>query len=182
MRADAKRNYDRLVETAGRVFRERGYDAPLDDIAKQAGVGPGTLYRHFPTRDALIDAVMQNWIAGVNDSADKALAREGDAKARLMAWFEEYAARLTVHKGVAAKITCALGDDSSPMRDKCQTYAAANERVLAALRAEGAVRPHVESLEVLRLLGGVATVADQGALPPEAVRPMLEVVADGILR
>jgi AcrR family transcriptional regulator len=182
MRADARRNYDRLVETAGRVFRERGYDAPLDDIAKQAGVGPGTLYRHFPTRDALIDAVMQNWIAGVNDSADKALAREGDAKARLMAWFEEYAARLTVHKGVAAKITCALGDESSPMRDKCQTYAAANERVLTALRAEGAVRPHVESLEVLRLLGGVATVADQGALPPEAVRPMLEVVADGILR
>jgi AcrR family transcriptional regulator len=182
MRADAKRNYDKLVETAGRVFRERGYDAPLDDIAKQAGVGPGTLYRHFPTRDALIDAVMQNWIAGVNDSADKALAHEGEPRDRLMAWFEEYAARLTVHKGVAAKITCALGDESSPMRGKCETYAAANERVLDALRAEGAVRDHVENLEVLRLIGGVATVADQGGLPADAVRPMLEVVADGVLR
>ena len=182
MRADAKRNYDKLVETAGRVFREKGYDAPLDDIAKQAGVGPGTLYRHFPTRDALIDAVMQNWIAGVNESADKALAREGDAKDRLMAWFEEYAARLTVHKGIAAKITCALGDDSSPMRNKCQTYAGANQRVLEALRVEGAVRPNVESLEVLRLIGGVATGADPGSLPREVVRPMLEVIADGVLR
>lgn len=182
MRADAKRNYDKLVETARGVFRERGYDAPLDDIAKQAGVGPGTLYRHFPTREALIDAVMQSWIADVNDSADKALAHEGGPRERLMAWFEEYATRLTAHKGVAAKITCALGDDSSPMRNKCETYAAANERVLEALRAEGAVRPSVESLEVLRLIGGVATVADQGALPPEAVRPMLEVIADGILR
>ncbi|MDH2413296.1 TetR/AcrR family transcriptional regulator [Nocardioides sp. CER19] len=182
MRADAKRNYDKIVEVAGLTFREKGYDAPLDEIAKRAGVGPGTLYRHFPTREALIDAVMQNWIASVHESADKALAHEGDARDRLMAWFEEYAARLTVHKGVAAKITAALGDERSPMANKCQTYAAANEKVVEALRAEGAVRPQVEPLEVLRLIGGIATVADQGNLSPEAVRPMLAVVADGVLR
>ena len=182
MRADAKRNYDKIVEVAGATFREKGYDAPLDEIAKRACVGPGTLYRHFPTREALIDAVMQNWIAGVNESADKALAHEGDAHDRLMAWFEEYADRLTVHKGIAAKITAALGDDSSPMANKCRTYAAANARVLDALRAEGAVRPNVEDLEVLRLIGGIAAVADQGNLSAEAVRPMLEVVADGVLR
>ena len=59
MRADAQRNCDRIVEVARQVFREQGYDASLDLIAKQAGVGPGTLYRHFPSRDDLIDAVMQ---------------------------------------------------------------------------------------------------------------------------
>ncbi|SFB88790.1 transcriptional regulator, TetR family [Nocardioides terrae] len=182
MRADAKRNFDRIVEVAGATFRSKGYDAPLDDIAKQAGVGPGTLYRHFPTREALIDAVMQNWIASVNESAEKALAHEGDARDRLMAWFEEYAARLTVHKGVAAKITAALGDATSPMANKCQTYSTANAKVIDSLRSEGAVRPNVEALEVLRLIGGIASVADQGNLPPEAVRPMLEVVADGVLR
>ena len=62
MRADAKRNYDRLVEAAREVFREQGYDASLDEVAKRAGVGPGTLYRHFPNRDALLDAIMQSWV------------------------------------------------------------------------------------------------------------------------
>ena len=62
MRADAKRNYDRIVEVAREVFREQGYDASLDEVAKRAGVGPGTLYRHFPTRDALLDAIMQSWV------------------------------------------------------------------------------------------------------------------------
>ena len=181
MRADAKRNYDKIVEVAGRTFRERGYDAPLDDIAKQAGVGAGTLYRHFPTRDALVDAVMQSWIASVNESVDKALAHEGGPRERLMGWFEAYAARLTAHKGVAAKITAALGDEASPIANKCQTYAKANAAVVEALRREGAVRPSVDALEVLRLIGGIAAVADQGGLSVDDIRPMLEVVADGVL-
>jgi AcrR family transcriptional regulator len=182
MRADAKRNYDKIVEVAGKTFRERGYDAPLDDIAKRAGVGAGTLYRHFPTREALIDAVMQSWIASVNESVEKALAHEGGPRERLMAWFEAYAARLTAHKGIAAKITAALGDESSPMASKCHTYATANAKVIDALREEGAVRPTVDALEVLRLIGGIATVADQGGLSVDDIRPMLAVVADGVLR
>ncbi len=76
MRADAQRNRDKLVEVARQVFREKGYDAPLDEIAKRAGVGAGTLYRHFPTRDALHDAVMQAWADNVMVAAEKALAHE----------------------------------------------------------------------------------------------------------
>ena len=64
MRADAKRNYDRLLEAGRAVFREQGYDASLDEVAKRAGVGPGTLYRHFPTRDVLLDAIMQSGSTG----------------------------------------------------------------------------------------------------------------------
>ena len=73
MRADAKRNYDRIVAVAREVFREQGYDASLDEVAKRAGVGPGTLYRHFPNRDALLDAIMQNWVDQVDEAADKDL-------------------------------------------------------------------------------------------------------------
>lgn len=182
MRADAKRNYDKIVEAARLVFREKGYDAPLDDVAKRAEVGPGTLYRHFPSRETLIDAVLQSWIDQVNEAADKALIHEGTARDRLLEWFDSYAERLTAHKGAAAKITAALGDDASPMVAKCRVYAAANERVLDSLAAEGALRDGIESLQVLRLVGGAATVADQGSLSPEAVRPMLEVIADGVLR
>ena len=103
MRADAQRNRDRIVEVARVVFRERGYDASLDDIAKKAGVGPGTLYRHFPTRDALLDAVMQAWVDGVTETTDKALTHEGPTRDFLIGWFEAYVALISMHKGGPAK-------------------------------------------------------------------------------
>src|SRR6478752_6975953 len=90
VRADAQRNYDRIVEVAREVFREQGYDASLDEVAKRAGVGPGTLYRHFPKRENLIDAILQSWVARVQETVDKALAYEGDDRSLLLNWFEEY--------------------------------------------------------------------------------------------
>ena len=76
MRADAQRNYDRILEVARQVFAERGHDASMDEIAKRSGVGPGTLYRHFPNRDTLYDALMKDWVARIHASADKAVASE----------------------------------------------------------------------------------------------------------
>lgn len=182
MRADARRNYDRIVEVAREVFREQGYDASLDEIAKRAGVGPGTLYRHFPRRENLLDAVMQSWVDRVNETADKALAFEGSDRDLLVGWLADYVALISVHKGGPAKITSAMGDPDSPILTKCQVLASANDRVIERLRADDALREGVETLQVCRLVGGVATVADQGDLDAEAVRPMLEVVADGLLR
>jgi AcrR family transcriptional regulator len=182
VRADAKRNYDRIVEVARAAFRERGYDTSLDQIAKDAGVGPGTLYRHFPTRDDLIDAVMKAWVDHVEETTDKALTHEGGPREVLLNWFEEYVRLISVHKGGPAKITGAMGDEASPIRTKCQVLQSASGRVLDQLRAEDAVREDVSSLQVARLVGGVATVADQSDLEPAAVRPMLEVLADGLLK
>jgi AcrR family transcriptional regulator len=182
LRADAKRNYDRIVEVARLVFREQGYDASLDDIAKRAGVGPGTLYRHFPKRENLLDAVMQSWVDGVHETTDKALAHEGDDRAVLLNWFEQYVALISQHKGGPAKITSAMGNPDSPIITKCQVLAQANGRVIEQLRADGALRDGVDTIQVCRLVGGIATVADQGDLDADAVRPMLEVVTDGLLR
>src|ERR1700752_3186167 len=110
VRADARRNYDRIVEVAREVFREQGYDASLDEIAKRAGVGPGTLYRHFPKRENLLDAIMQSWVDRVNETTDKALAHEGSDRELLLGWFEDYVALISLHKGGPAKITAAMGD------------------------------------------------------------------------
>ena len=63
MRADARRNYDRILAAAEDVFSEQGTDASLNEVAKRAGVGPGTLYRHFPDREALLDVLMKDWVA-----------------------------------------------------------------------------------------------------------------------
>jgi AcrR family transcriptional regulator len=182
LRADAQRNRDRIVEVARVVFRERGYDASLDDIAKQAGVGPGTLYRHFPTRDALLDAVMQAWVDRVTETTDKALTYEGPARDFLISWFEGYVALISLHKGGPAKITSAMGVEDSPIATKTRILLGATQRIVDHLRAQGALRDDVDALQLCRLAGGVAVVADQGGLPPEAVRPMLEILADGVLR
>ena len=182
MRADARRNRDRIVEVAREIFRERGYDASLDEIARQAGVGPGTLYRHFPTRDALLDAVMQVWVDRVTDATDKALTFEGPARDFLVGWFEAYVSLISLHKGGPAKITSAMGSTDSPIATKTRVLLTSTQRVVDHLRVQGALRDGVDALQLCRLAGGVAVVADQGDLDPALVRPMLEVLADGLLR
>jgi AcrR family transcriptional regulator len=179
VRADAARNRDKIIEAARAAFRERGFDAPLDDIAKSAGVGPGTLYRHFPTRESLVDAVMQAWVDRVNDAVGKVLAEGGTSRELLLRWFETYVELISLHKGGPAKITRAMEDDGSPIRTKCDTLRAANKQIIEQLGDD--LRPGVDSLQFARLVGGIASVVDQGNLPAESVRPMLEVVVDGLL-
>ena len=145
-------------------------------------MGPGTLYRHFPTRDALLDAIMQSWVDRVEQAVEKTLAYEGPPRELLLNWFEEYVRLISLHKGGPAKITSAMGDPSSPILTKCQVLRGAHDRVIAALREQHALREDVETLQVIRLVGGVATVADQAELDEAAVRPLLEVVADGLVR
>jgi AcrR family transcriptional regulator len=181
MRADAQRNRDRIVEVAREVFREQGYDASLDLVAKRAGVGAGTLYRHFPTRENLVDAIMQSWVDRVDDAVGKVLVHEGPPRELLLAWLRAYVGLVSLHKGGAARITSALGDDTSPIFPKCKVLTRATDRVVERLRAEDALRPDVESVQICRLAGGVAAVADRGELGDDAVQPLLDVIAQGLL-
>ena len=181
LRADARRNYDALVAAAREVFSEQGTSASLEEIARRAEVGIGTLYRHFPTKEALYDAAIQAWVETVNAAAEKALASEGTPRDRLLAWFQSYVEFLTRHKGAAWRITSALGDDDSPFAAKCRTYLNANQQVIDALAAEGALRGDVDAMQLCRLVGGVAAVVDNSELDPAAARSMLTVVADGVL-
>lgn len=182
MRADAQRNYDRIVEVAREVFREQGYDASLDEVAKRAGVGPGTLYRHFPKRENLLDAMMKSWMDRVDEAAEKALATEGSPRDLLVRWLRAYVELISLHKGGPAKITSALGDDTSPIQSKCRTLTTATDKVVDRLSEAGALRPGVDAVTMCRLVGGVAVVADQANLDQSAVHPLLDVVADGMLR
>lgn len=181
MRADARRNRERLIEAAREVFREQGYDASLDEVAKRAGVGAGTLYRHFPSRDALMDAMMQSWVDRVEETTEKALAREGGARDVLLGWFRDYVALISLHKGGPAKITSAMGCEDSPIATKCSVLSGAMGRVVADDAVAPALRAGTDAVQLCRLVGGVATVADQGGLDAGVVDGMLGVVADGVL-
>jgi AcrR family transcriptional regulator len=182
LRADAKRNYDKLVTAARDAFREHGAQASLDEIAKRAGVGPGTLYRHFPTRDDLIDAVMRDWALQVDADSDEIVRSGLDAEDALTAWFGRFVENVGVYRGAAAKFTAAMDDPSSPIYRKCQVLVGANQKVIDHIASLGALRDGVDSREVMRLVSGVASVADQSGLDLEHAKPMLRIVIQGILR
>jgi len=182
LRADAQRNYDKLVAAAREVFAERGAEGSLDEIAKRAGVGPGTLYRHFPTRDDLIDALMRDWSARVLADSEAAVEAGLPARETLERWFTDLVKHLTLHRGAAAKLSAAFDDPSSPIYRKCQMLADANERVVSHLTETHALRDNVESRQVMRLVSGIATVADASGISSEEAAPMLDIVIDGILR
>lgn len=181
LRADAQRNRDKLIEAARKAFREHGYDTSLDDIAKRAGVGPGTLYRHFPTRDDLIDAVMRDWADRVRADAESVVAAGASPRETLTDWFSRFLDNVGVYHGVAAKVMSAMDDTGSPIYRKCQVLADANRQVLEADHVRPAVRPGVDAREVLRLVSGVSVAVDQAGLGADQTEPMLRIVLDGVL-
>src|SRR3954469_5211967 len=107
MRADARRNYERIVATARAAFAELGPDVPLDTVARRAGVGPGTLYRHFPTRDALVEAVYRTDIAELAARAAELAGRHAPGEA-LERWVREHFVPAQEQPGVAATMQDAL--------------------------------------------------------------------------
>ncbi|AXT86840.1 TetR/AcrR family transcriptional regulator [Aeromicrobium sp. A1-2] len=181
MRADAQRNYDKLVDAARDAFREHGVQASLDDIAKCAGVGSGTLYRHFPTREDLIDAVMREWAARVDADSEEIVHSGLPADAALAAWFGRFVESVGIYNGAAAKLTAAMDDPASPIFHKCQVLIGANSKVIDHVASLGALREGVDPREVMRLVSGVASVADQSGMDPGQVGPMLRIIVDGIL-
>src|SRR5262245_33601012 len=104
LRADARRNYDRLIAAASEAIAERGAEAPLDDIAKRAGVGAGTLYRHFPTRQHLLDAVFHERIVLLRDEAARLAQEEPDPAAALEAWLRALVEHLRRYRGLAESL------------------------------------------------------------------------------
>jgi AcrR family transcriptional regulator len=182
LRADAQRNRDKILDAARAVFRERGAACSLDEIAKRAGVGAGTLYRHFPTRDDLIDAVMRNWADRIEADCQAVVDSDLPPRTALTEWFNRFVENVGIYQGAAAKLMSAMDDPSSPIYRKCQVLVAANAKVLDSVRAKGALRDDVDAREVMRLVSGVASVADSSRLAPDQAGPMLAIVLEGILK
>jgi AcrR family transcriptional regulator len=178
MRADARRNYDHLVATARETFAELGVDAPLDVVARRAGVGPGTLYRHFPTRETLVAAVYGPDIAALADRAAKLAEQEAPGTA-LERWVREHLVDALEQRGIATTFKTALSLSQTPdllLRYKDRFMDAAETLVDAAKEA-GTVREDIETRDILRLTYGIAAASADS--PPSRAR-MLHVLFDGL--
>jgi AcrR family transcriptional regulator len=177
MRADARRNYERIVATAREVFTEQGPDAPLDEIVRRAGVGAGTLYRHFPHREALIEAVYRGEIEQLSARAYE-LIEEHSPEDALAEWMREQVHWIVRGRGLAATLKAALDKDSETFAYCKATMRTAAAAVLTAAQDAGKVRTDVGPADLLRLGHGVAVTAEHAT--PEDSERLLTVVLDGL--
>ena len=179
MRADAKKNYDHLINVARDAFIEQGADASLRDIARRAGVGLGTLYRHFPTREALLEALLRECFDTLTTRAEALLA-SGDSAEALMVWLQEIIAFTYEHRGVIAPMMSAIEDPDSALHNSCVTLSAAGASLLARAQADGKARPDLDGAELFDLIAALAWLREQPSHAPRAGR-LFSVIAEAIL-
>ena len=178
MRADARRNRDKLIAAAKDLFAETGSDVSLDAVARRAGVGPGTLYRHFPTRDALVEAAYRSEVAELSAAADDLLA-SCPPDVALAEWMDRFVAYAAAKRGMRAALQSVVASGSDIFADARRQNLATLATLLAAGAEAGTIRPDVEAEDVLRATGIVWQLDDQPGWEEQA-RRLLGLVMDGL--
>lgn len=176
LRADAQRNQAKLIEAARAEFLEHGADAPLEDVARRAGVGIGTLYRRFPTRLDLLEAIYKNDVDAIARRADE-LVEQDDVWAAFTTWITEFSAYAVSKRALFQQLFDAIGKGSATMTHSRETVSAAMTAMLERAQQAGVVRTDVSASDVTRLVGGCTMM---GALEPEQAERMVHVVLDGL--
>jgi AcrR family transcriptional regulator len=174
MRADARRNYDKLVAAARAVFSEDGTSAPLEDVAERAGVGIGTLYRHFPTRQALLEAVYVDEVEAMARAADDLSdLPPWDA---LSQWLHQYVGFAATKRALNEALVEAAPDSDVLLTCRTAILGAGTALIERAQRA-GAVRPDTNFTDVVRMVSGIAMVP---TTEPGQQERLLELALDGL--
>ncbi|MGW4697724.1 TetR/AcrR family transcriptional regulator [Kitasatospora cineracea] len=179
MRADARKNRDQLLAVAGVVVAEQGADASLRDIARRADVALPTLYRHFPTREALLDALLRESFDGLAERA-AALEASDPPEDALVTWLRDCVTVAREYRGVTELMAAAIEDTGSALHASCVTMRAAGTRLLARAQAAGAARADLDGTELFALVAALAWLGDQGSFAPRADH-LFTVVADAVL-
>ncbi|WAL95780.1 TetR/AcrR family transcriptional regulator [Streptomyces sp. Je 1-369] len=179
MRADARKNRDHLLAVAGAAIAEQGVDVALRDIARRADVGLATLLRHFPTREALLDALLRT---GFDELTENACALEtsdapGDA---LVSWLRDGVAWTTEYRGATVLMAAAIEDPESALHASCVTLRAAGARLLIRAQEAGAARDDIDGADLFALIAMLAWLGDQPSLAPRADH-LFDVVAGAVL-
>ncbi|HKT02847.1 MAG TPA: TetR family transcriptional regulator [Rugosimonospora sp.] len=178
LRADAQRNRDRLLEVAVRAFAQEGAEVTLEAVAKEAGVGIGTLYRHFPTREALVEAAYRTELARLCDGVPELLRHRAPDRA-MREWMDRFVGYMSTKRGMSDALRAVIASGGNP-------FATSRERLVAAIGAlldagieAGTVRSDVAPLDVLMSLSGISMVAT-GPSQREQVGRTLDLLMDGL--
>jgi AcrR family transcriptional regulator len=178
LRADAQRNRDRLLEVAVRAFSHDGPDVTLESIASEAGVGIGTLYRHFPTREALIEAAYRSELArlcaGVPD-----LLETLPADVALRTWMDRFIDYLATKRGMADALRMVIASGGNPYAQSRESLLEAISSLVEAGADQGQLRRDVEPTDVMMAISGVSLVAGTPEQRDQAGR-LLDLLLDGL--
>jgi AcrR family transcriptional regulator len=177
-RADAQRNRIRLLETAKFAFAEKGSAASLDEIARTAGVGAGTLYRHFPTRDALIEAVYRNETEQLVAAATR-LTETHPAVTALREWLLLFVDYIATKHGMYEALNSIVGGTSDLHLASTAQVKQAIAKLVGRAVASGDIRLDLDPLDLLRALAGVANVSS-GPDGERAAKHLVEILIAGI--
>ncbi|MEW2507816.1 TetR/AcrR family transcriptional regulator [Amycolatopsis sp. CA-161197] len=174
-------NRDLLLAAAREAFAEQGTDASLRDVARRAGVGIGTLYRHFPTRAALLESLLDSNFAALRTRAE-ALADTPDLAApdALLTWLGELATGARTYLGLPESIMAALADEESALHASCAAMRSSAGRLLARAQDSGRVRADVTVYEVISLALGLAWAAQQPGGPADLMERLLSTAMHGL--
>nr|WP_058045960.1 TetR/AcrR family transcriptional regulator [Streptomyces roseifaciens] len=179
MRADARRNYERLLTEARTAFTEHGTEASLEDIARRAGVGIGTLYRHFPNRTALMSAVFQGEVDGLLARSRELLAAPEPCRA-LVDWLRACVAHASTYRGLSRALLAAQADEASAMSRCSLPLREAGSVLLARAQAAGAVHAGVDIADVMQLTNAISLAAEQSPDDPQLPDRLLTLTLQGL--
>jgi len=178
LRADAQRNEDRLLDAAAEAFSRQGADASVKDIARAAGVGIGTLYRRFPSKELLIEAIYRQEVQDLCDAAPELVASRPPEEA-LRAWMELFLDFMATKQGMADALRVVLTDETERLATRAE-LAGAIGHLLAADQDQPAARPHADPMDVLMALGGISLITASERRPGLAAR-LIDLLLHGIL-
>jgi AcrR family transcriptional regulator len=180
-RADARRNYDLLIAAAARAFAEYGADdVSLEEIARRAGVGIGTLYRHFPARQNLLEAVYKEQVDGLEVLAGKLLVSESPGQA-LLDWLRAFAAFGRTKRSLSAALVATIGKDSALMSECSKVLRGCTEALLTRAQEAGEARPEIQPSDLIRITHGLIVATESAPGDTEQVDRMLGLLMGGLL-
>ena len=168
-RADAQRNRERILQVAKLAFTRTGADISLDEVAKQSGVGPGTLYRHFPTRGALLEAVYRNEVARLA-AAQQDFSRTMAPVDAMRAWMLLFVDYIATKQLIAPALNTLIGGASKLFESSGTQITSAIHSLVERAIASGDIRPDLDPLDLLRALVGVSNVSSVPDWPASARR------------
>jgi AcrR family transcriptional regulator len=179
MRADAEKNYGHILAIARDLLGKGGTEASLRDIARTAGVGLGTLYRHFPSREALLEALLR---ANFDKLAARARELESSHSAgvALVSWLREIVTVAHNYSGAIQSMVSAIDDEASALHASCVMMKAAGTRLLVRAQDAAAARDDIDGADLFALVSALAWLNDQPALASRADR-LFKVIAGAIL-
>ncbi|MDL2401758.1 TetR/AcrR family transcriptional regulator [Rhizobium mayense] len=178
LRADARRNRDKLVEVAAEAFASHGTAASLEDIARRAGVGVGTLYRHFPTREHLVEVVYRHEVEALCNAAEE-LSRERAPDQALEEWMHRFVGYIATKRGMADSLRILFNSNSTLFADSYGKVPIALSGLIERAMADGSIRTDVDSTDVLQALSGTYSMPSSPEWHDRA-RRLVRLLMDGL--